>query len=362
MPLTQIRSSQIDSSAQYIGFKNRIINGDMRIDQRNAGSAITGNAAYPVDRFATRMVLTTAVASFQRNSDAPNTSFSNSLRITATTGGSMAATDVCSVYHIVEGYNAADLGFGTATPFQATISFWVKATVTGTYAVRIWNSGAARVYLATYTINASNTWEQKSITFTPDTSGTWDKTNGHGAAVEFVCATGSTGQTATTNSWFSYSGTNYFGANGAANALATTGNIFAITGVQLEKGSTATSFDYRPYGMELALCQRYYYKYDRGTTNGVYGFGYMPGADTGHISVGFPTVMRTTPSFTSSAANTFYVQWYGGNTSPTGISMQIASFTYASVSTSYASVGVAGTGVKLLDASGTSYLAFSAEL
>jgi len=241
-------------------FKNRIINGAMVIDQRNAGGILTVNSTaqkYPVDRFYCENS-TSGVFTIQQSSTAP-AGFNNSVVATVTSGsGTLTGTQYAAIAHQIEGYNSADMNFGTANAKTFTLSFWVQSSVTGTFGGTFRNSADNRCYPFTYVINSANTWEQKSITVAGDTSGTWvGATNGIGLKVWFSLGTGPT-YSGTANAWTS---TLYVSATGATNLLATNGATWYITGVQLEVGSTATSFDYRPYGTELALCQRYYQRY-----------------------------------------------------------------------------------------------------
>lgn len=271
MALTQVTGSLIanttidvpnlTAASQYMGFKNRIINGAMVIDQRNVGASVTvnsssGSAFYGVDRFFAQGQSADGVFTVQRSTTAP-TGFVNSLLATVTTAdSSLGATQVYQIVQPIEGYNVADLGWGTANAATVTLSFWGRSSVTGTFGGSLFNATAARSYPFTYTINSANTFEQKTITISGDTTGTWGTGNGVGIHVIFSLGCGST-LSGTSGSW---AGAQYNSATGATNLLATNGATFYITGVQLEKGSTATSFDYRPYGTELALCQRYYEK------------------------------------------------------------------------------------------------------
>lgn len=239
-------------------FRNRIINGDMRIDQRNAGASVTLNAGaqtFMVDRWS-GYEDSDGDMTAQQDSSAPN-GFVNSIKFTTTTAdATLGATQRVNFRQRIEGLNIADLAWGTANAQTVTLSFWTRSSLTGTFGGSIINNALDRSYPFTYTISVANTWEYKTITIPGDTSGTWLTTNGIGMQLIFGLGVGST-YSGTAGSW---AATRYESATGATSVIGTLNATFYITGVQLEKGSTATSFDYRPYGQELALCQRYYYK------------------------------------------------------------------------------------------------------
>ena len=249
------------------GFKNRIINGAMVIDQRNAGASVTvsTSSTYTVDRWYGGK--SGAVNNFtaQRSTTAP-TGFTNSILITAGTGVTPTTNDFMFLSQAIEGFNFADLAWGTASASAVSLSFWVRSSLTGNFGVGLRNGAANRSYIASYTISAANTWEQKTITIPGDTSGTWATDNTQACGVFFDLGEGSA-FSSTAGSW---SSANLLGGlTGGVKLGATTGATLNLTGVQLEKGSTATAFDYRPYGTELALCQRYYEtSYDPGTAVG----------------------------------------------------------------------------------------------
>jgi hypothetical protein len=236
-----------------VGMRNRIINGDMRIDQRNAGASVTVSTnVFTVDRFLCDMGgLSNYTA--QRSTVAP-TGFTNSLLMTMGTGATIDATDYAFLRQAIEGFNTADLALGTANASPFTLSFWVRSSVTGTFGVSFRNSAANTTYCATYAINSANVWEYKTVVVPAITSGTWLTDNGAGMFVFWDLGVGST-FSGTANQL--NTGSNFFGVTGTTKLAATTGATFYITGVQLEKGSVATEFERRPYGTELALCQRY---------------------------------------------------------------------------------------------------------
>jgi hypothetical protein len=241
-----------------MGFRNRIINGAMVIDQRNAGASVTATVTsartYVLDRWG---YFTTQASKFtvQQNAGSvtPPAGFRNYIGITSSSAYTPVASDIIILQQPIEGYNVYDLNFGSASASTITFSFWVRSSLTGTFAGSLGNSANSRLYPFTFTISSANTWEQKTITVTGDTSGTWVTDNGIGLYLNFNLGTGST-YLGTAGAW---TGSAFYSATGGTNIVATNGATFYITGVQLEKGSTATSFDYRPFGTELQLCQRY---------------------------------------------------------------------------------------------------------
>ena len=300
MALTQVDQGLLGTYAQYTGFKNRIINGAMVIDQRNAGASVsvsTSTTTYITDRFNVRYTTGSGLTA-QQSSTAPS-GFSKSLLITVGTGASASASDNNRLVHFVEGFNSADLAFGTASAVTVTLSFWVRSSLTGTFSVCLQNDAGDKSYISTYTINSANTWEQKFVTVAGDTTGTWvGATNAIGITVMWDLGNGSS-YDGTAGSWPT-SGARR--TSGSVRLVGTSGATFYITGVQLEKGSTATSFDYRPYGTELALCQRYYYRVSTYTL----GYTWINSISYSPV-IKLPVTMRSTPTLDASG-NSFSVQ------------------------------------------------------
>ena len=299
-------------SGGWTGMRNRIINGDMRIDQRNAGASISADdGKFAVDRFLFNMQTNSKGTGIQ-STDAPP-GFKYSLLYTNGSAYTVPSGDTFGILHRIEGNNVFDLAWGTADAKAVTLSFWVKSSVTGTFGGALKGSyGTAYTYAFTYTINAANTWEYKTITIPGPTVGTWSATTGLGITISIGLGNGSVAST-TPNSW---NASNTWSATGAVSVLATAGATFQITGVQLERGSTASSFEYRPYGAELTLCQRYYWKFaGTGTANQYAALGAgvcISSTTTGRAVFQYPVQMRTAPTF-SYGGNIYFDDGSGGH-------------------------------------------------
>jgi hypothetical protein len=273
--------------------RNRIINGAMVIDQRNAGASVTvaaGGSGFPVDRFYIENFQSGTITA-QRSTTAP-AGFINSIIHTVTVTDTPAAGDYLFESTSIEGLNMADLGWGTASAKTVTLSFWVRSSVTGTYGIGLRNSAGNRSYVATYTINSANTFEYKTITIAGDTTGTWLTDNGLGVRIFWDLGSGSNFN-GTADSWNAGS---FWRASGCVNLIGNSGATFYITGVQLEVGTQATSFEYRQYGQELALCQRYYIKAKSDSTAYAFGPANMVSTVAARGIMQFPVVMRTSPT------------------------------------------------------------------
>ena len=307
MPIQTAIDSISNSQGSPFGFKNRIINGGMVIDQRNAGSSVTAaSESYTLDRWYFAITQSSKLTCQQNaGSVTPPPGFNNYLGITSSSSYSVLSSDLFSLKHSIEGYNTSDLGFGTVNAQTVTLSFWVRSSLTGTFGASFVNNAFNRSFVFTYTINSANTWEYKTVTIAGDKSGTWvGATNGIGLRIYFNLGAGSTYSAGTANTW---NDGGYAGPAGTVSVVGTNGATFYITGVQIEKGTQATSFDYRPYGTELAMCQRYFQKSFNqslavGTTGSLSGainlITYVTSSTYAAIPVQLTPQMRATPTVT----------------------------------------------------------------
>jgi hypothetical protein len=283
-------SSTTQNTAYQTRFKNRIINGNMVIDQRNAGASVTitaNTAQFITDRFMVRGTQASKLTAQQNaGSVTPPAGFTNYLGCTSSSAYSVASGDFFVIEQRIEGLNVADLGWGTANAKTVTLSAWVYSSLTGTFGGSILNSALSRSYPFSYTISSANTWTQISITIAGDTSGTWLTTNGIGITIYFGLGVGTT-YSGTAGSW---SANAYLAPTGATSVVGTSGATFYITGVQFEIGSVASSFEVIDYTTQLAMCQRYYQKTISGYYNANQSDGY------GRAYWFFKVSMRATPT------------------------------------------------------------------
>jgi hypothetical protein len=345
------------------GFKNRIINGAMVIDQRNAGASVTPvDQQYLVDRWTARL---TQASKFSAQQDAgavtPPVGFADYQGITSLSAYSVVSGDYFLLRQIIEGFNIADLNWGTANAKTVTLSFWVRSSLTGTFGGSLQNSASNRSYPFTYTISAANTWEQKSITVAGDTSGTWTSNNTAGMILNFGLGVGST-YSGTASAW---AGSNFLSATGATSVVGTNGATFYITGVQLEVGSTATSFDTRSIGTELQLCQRYYKRISRvdssGGDNGIINLADWNGTDAYSGNIISPS-MRSAPSLSYSALSDFAYYEAGSIKTPTGITIVGSGPNHAEISVGWSGGLTAGRAGWMRINGSSGWIAFSSEL
>jgi hypothetical protein len=290
-------------ASNNVTFRNRIINGAMVIDQRNAGALVSPavNATYYLDRWYAGSGAA-GKFSIQQTPSATETGyavrvaagFTSYLACTSLSAYTAGASEQFVIRQAIEGLNISDLAWGTASAKTITISALVYSSLTGTFGGSLYNNAGDRSYPFTYSIPVANTWTTISVTIAGDTTGTWLTTNSVGIYVGFAIGAGAT-VSGTAGAW---SSTLYRSATGATSVVGTNGATFYITGVQLEAGTTASPFEYRQYGTELALCQRYYWK-SLGAGNESIGVaGYNVAGNAVWTQFGLPVTMRATPTVT----------------------------------------------------------------
>jgi hypothetical protein len=335
-------SSLQTAAASPFVLKNRIINGDMRIDQRNAGASVTINTAaytFTMDRWGAYGQATDGVYTVQRSTTAP-TGFVNSLLATVTTAdASIGASQFYILRHPIEGYNIADLNWGTANAATVTLSFWVRSSLTGTFSGSLTNGGYTRSYPFSYTISVANTWEQKSITIAGDTTGTWTTDNTAGINVYIDLGSGSSNK-GTAGAW---TGSGLVGTTGSVNLIGTNGATFYITGVQLEVGTSATPFERRLYNQELANCQRYCQVLaGGGGARGAWGALYASGATGGRVWNKHVVTMRASPTLSGISSTSWEIVGRGPTTATlanTQFSVDLSTWDGTSLSDTGGSLG-----------------------
>ena len=301
---TIVADSSTSTGLRYNPFqaagKNRIINGAMIIDQRNAGAAVTVNANavfYPVDRFNAVGETSDGVFTLQQSTSTPPAGLINYVRATVTTAdASIGASQRYFFRQSIEANQLYDFGLGTSAAKTFTLSFYVRSSLTGTFSGSMRSSSGGRSYVFSYTINAANTWERKSITLTGDTTGTWGTGVNTGIILSWSLGAGSTLST-TANTW---TAGNFFGETGASNVIATLNATWDVTGVQLELGSVATEFTLAGATIqgELAACQRYYFRFGGSSNYQRFANGLFQSSTQAWTILEHPVPMRANPTAT----------------------------------------------------------------
>jgi hypothetical protein len=354
----------LNNAPNSVGFRNRIINGDMRIDQRNAGAAVTpASGAYVLDRWIQIQGVASKYSVEQTISgtSAPS-GFTDYLGVTSLSAYASLAADPFLTSQYIEGFNVADLSWGTASAKTITISFWVRSSLTGTFSFSVCNAPANRNYIATYTIAVADTWEYKTVTIAGDTSGTWGTGNGIGIQLRFDLGSGSNFN-GTAGSWGS---SNLLRTSGSQSVVGTNAATWYITGVQLEVGSVATPFERRPYGTELALCQRYYYRIKGVDDASHFGSGFNISTTQAVALTFFPVSMRIAPTaLEQNGTASDYRIYHGSNTITACSSVPTFGGSTADNSRSLLTVSsglTAGQGAMSRATNSNAYFAWSAEL
>ena len=334
-------------------FRNRIINGGMVIDQRNAGASVTPTSGqYLVDRFLTYVSQASKLTAQQNaGSVTPPVGFAKYLGFTSSSAYSITTSDYFMLLQKVEGFNISDLAWGTANAAPVTLSFWVRSSLTGTFGGSIRNPAASASYPFSYTVSSANTWTAINITISGPTIGSWSTDSTTGLEVDFGLGVGST-YSGTAGAW---AAADYRSATGATSVVGTSGATFYITGVQLEKGTVATPFEQRLYGTELALCQRYYWIVSGSNTPA--GSGVSASGTLTNVYVKHPVSMRSAPTFTQSST---VVNIGSASYTCTGINNAYATFDTSLVQPTVSSGLSATQGVTWLTNNG--YVSASSEL
>jgi hypothetical protein len=334
----------------------------MTISQRNGTSSVTPtDGSYTLDRWRCNLSQTSKFT-VQQDAGAvtPPAGFNDYLGVTSSSAYSITSTDIFQVTQVVEGFNMADLNWGSVNAKTVTLSFWVRSSLTGTFGGAIQNGGQNRSYPFSYTILSANTWEQKTVTIAGDTTGTWLTTTGRGAWITFSLGTGST-YSGTAGAWVAG---DVESATGATSVVGTSGATWYVTGCQLEVGTQATSFEYRQYQQELALCQRYFQKYANASAGASAVFTIAQAYLTTAVIGAFvpPVAFRATPTINGVGYKTWTAS--AGDGGGTALSLAASSNTnFLRVEVTGASGLVAGnaSGIQL-SAGTTNYIDFSAEL
>ena len=361
---TSVAGSNLGAGNASI-MKNRIINGAMSIAQYGTSTSIAagGNVGYSCDRFRCDSSVGTAITSAQSTSVVP-AGFGYSLSYTTGTG-TTAAGDTAEIVQFIEANNLSDIGFGSVNAKTLMLSFWARSSLTGSFGIVIENGAGTRQYLTTYSLPTANTWIQITIALPADTGGTWTLTgNGRGLNIRWDMGVGTSNSGASTNAWGNSS---YYGITGAVKPTQNTGATFYITGVQLEVGSSATGFEYRQYGQELALCQRYFYFLLSGNASGAgqpIGIASKTSATLIDACIPFPVTMRTAPTLVQNTGTSYYQIYL--STGPNNIDSfkvdQVSTTNYLITNNSALSGMTVGQAGVLYANNANCYIGFTAEL
>ena len=281
--------------------RNLIINGAMQVAQRGTSFSSAANDTYVVDRFrGKRNGMDNLVYDLSQSSTSPD-GFGNSIKLDVTTAETSSAdNEYLKIDTKIEAQNVQHLKYGTSSAEQITMSFWVRSSTTGTYAIEMYTEDSNKQITNTYTVNSANTWEYKSVTFVGDTGGSINNDNGTGFLISWFLSVPSNYKTGDSTSWRTYNADGR-GYGQTADVASTTGEFY-ITGVQLEVGEQATPFEHRSYGDELARCQRYY----QTILNATPLYNYRQTGNSVAKTFTYINEMRATPSFTLTRNSTIF--------------------------------------------------------
>jgi len=309
MPLSKIQTTN-NQVIPNLGRRNIIINGAMQISQRigTTATAITGGN-YGIDRWG--MYYDGNSYTTQQVTDAPAGLY-NSMKLTVT---GTTTPNYSFFGQRIEGLNVNHIGLGTANCQSFTVSFYVKSSVAGVYSISMTNGAGDLAYPVQYTINSVNTWERKSMTIPPITSGTWVKDSTNGLYLRVNMGSPSS-RTAAANGWRSGNNDGADGSTGAVTWATTSGATFYMTGCQIEVGDSASDFEHRSFGEELTACQRYFSHSGDGANNGFVHSLYAN--NDAYANFSFPVPMRANPTVTMKSG--------GRNLYSAGVSLTITNF------------------------------------
>ena len=342
--------------------RNVIINGAMNVAQR--GTQTSHSSGYTLDRW---NVYTSSAARFtiSQESDVPSgEGFANSIKLDVTTADDSVASSDFGVFRtILEGQDLQSFCKGTSNAKPFALQFFIKSTVTGTYAIELVDSDNSRAVTKTYTVDSANTWEKKTITFPADTTGAFTDDNNASLYVQWGLIMGSNYTSGTASgSWESQTTANRF--VGQVNAVNSTSNNILFTGIQLEVGQNPTEFEREPFERTLTKCQRYF---QEATATGSYhvlghGITWGTGASDMSVEINHPVTMRTSPTLTVSNVSHLGVDPTNKTVSAISIYKHISTTTFLNMT--IASGYDAGTAIQLIDRDTTpnATLFFSSEL
>ena len=282
----------------------------MRIDQRNGGASSSAVNIYTIDRYFFQASQTGKLTWGQNlNSVTPPTGYTNYFGFQSSSAYSVLSGDYFQFCQPIEGYNVADLAWGSANAKTITLSFWVYSSLTGTFGGALRNSAGSRAYPFTYTIGSASTWTYITVVIPGDTTGTWLTTSGSGVSVYFGLGIGSSYLT-TPNVWGSGGSALY--PTGMTSVVGVNAATWYITGLQFEIGSVATPFERRLFAVELGLCERYFQSINLSANFGSANSAAITATkysqyDSATASVPLIGPMRATPTISSSASSMRFV-------------------------------------------------------
>lgn len=309
-----------------LSHRNMVVNGAMQVAVRGDSTGINSGGLYGPDRMRYVRSGRSSLRTISQFADGPD-DFTNCYKIVCDAGAAPSANDINWLEYRFEGQDVAHLNYGSSTAKTVTLSFWVKSNVTGVYTTRLqaFNASVTRMITQGFTVSSADTWEYITVQFSGDADYSFYTDNTEGLRIAWLLGGGSSRvSVGTDGSWIDYDGTK-LGPNQTADVFATTNNYFQITGVSLEVGDTATPFEHRSYGDELARCQRYFYKHYKTQAYENIGNASTYNTINTYLTYHHPVRMRANPTVTVSAASDFYITGNASDLAATGFSVGHAS-------------------------------------